>query len=277
MTFLILALLFFTAGVVSILFQRIVPDAEVLRKRFPNRPTFTGIVLWAVMIVAVWIIVTHTSGFTRIASITTMLFFLLIFESIFLLAVRFVKLNILAALLSLGIALVPFVVQYYAPTFFLMNAVIIIATMGATTIVIKLGYVSTRAILILSVVFAITDVLNVAFLIPHLHLVPVTEPVRLLIFPTVTVGKHVVGSGDFMFLVFTTLGLLKKFGTRPAVMLVAAESVALFITGIIVAQKDIIFPFLTVMTPVFLAVYAFASFRVRRQHKTAALETQTTP
>jgi len=263
-TFLILSLLFFAAGVLSILFQRIVPEADVLRQRFPNRITYTGIILWLLIIGATWFIVTHTTGFTRIASITTMLFFLLLFETLFLLVIRFVRSNIPAAFISLGIALVPFTIQYYAPTFALMNTVIILATMGATTLIIKLNYLRTKVVLLLVVLFTVNDVLNVHYLLPRLNLAPVTEPMRLLIFPTVTVGSHVVGSGDFMFLVLLTLLMLREFGIRDALYLIIAESAGLFLTGIYVSQHDVLLPFLTIMTPIFAVVY-FAAYRKRKR------------
>ncbi|MFH0828745.1 MAG: hypothetical protein V1907_01030 [Candidatus Kerfeldbacteria bacterium] len=272
-TFFVLSLLFFTAGAFSIVYQKAVPSADILRQRFPNRTTFTGIVLWLLIIGATWFIVTHTTGFTRIASITTMLFFLLLFETLFLFVVRFVKSNIPAAFLSLAVAIVPFIIQYYAPTFALMNTVIILATMGATTLVIKLNYLRTKVILLLVVLFTINDVLNVRYLLPRLNLAPVTEPMRLLIFPTVTVGSHVVGSGDFMFLVLLTLFMLREFGVRNALYLVIAESVGLFLTGIYVSQHDVMLPFLTIMTPIFLTVYLVARTRRKRAPRSRAVTT----
>lgn len=269
-TFFVLALLFFTAGVLSILFQRVVPDASVLRQRFPNRTTFTGIVLWLIIVAAGWFIFKYTTGFTRVASITTMLFFLLLFETLFLLSIRFIRQNIPAAVASLAVAIVPFVIQYYAPSYFLMNVVIIVATMGATTLVTKLNYLRTKVIMLLVVLFTINDVLNVRYLLPKLNLAPVTEPMRLLIFPTVTYGSHVVGSGDFMFLVLLTLVILRDFGAREAVWFAVAESAALFLTGFYVINRDILLPFLTIMTPVFLAVYCVAY--VKRRRKTPSPE-----
>lgn len=268
-TFLIFSLLFFAAGVFSIAYQQVVPNADTLRQRFPNRTTWTGILLWLLIIGATWFIVTHTTGFTRVASITTMLFFLLLFETLFLLVVRFIPSNIPAAFISLAIGIIPFVIQYYVPTFALMNIVIILATMGATTLVIKLNYLRTNVILLLVVLFTVNDVLNVRYLLPRLNLAPVTEPMRLLIFPTVTVGSHVVGSGDFMFLVLLTLLMLREFGIHNALYLVIAESAGLFVTGLYVTRHDVMLPFLTIMTPIFFIVYLFSYRQKNSTHKNA--------
>lgn len=269
MAFVQLSLLFFGAGVLSILYQQAVPDPDTLRAKFPNRVTVSGLLLWAAFIAATWAIITHTTGFTRIASMTTMLFFMLLFETVFLIAVRFIRNTVVASIISLIVTCIPFAIQLTWPSFFMINLVIILATMGATTIVIKLSYVNTKALLILAVVFTITDVLNVRFIVPHLNLVPVSEPMRLLIFPTVTVGKHVVGSGDFMFLILTTLGLLKAFDRRIALIHVALQSIALLVTGLIIANKDVLLPFLTVMTPVFLASYGYGWMRKRASARRA--------
>lgn len=254
-TFLILSLLFFSAGALSILFQRIVPDGKTIRQRFPDRITFTGIVLWLIVIAAGWYISRHTTGFTRVASITTMLFFLLTFETVFLLLIRYIKQNIPAAFAGLAIAGVPFVIQYYYPTFVLINAVIILATMGATTLVMKLNYLRTKVVMLFVVLFTVNDYFMVRFVFPHLNLSPVPTPMRLLIFPTVTYGGHVVGSGDIMFLVLLTMVMVRDHGTRQALWFVFAESVALFLTGLYLIRHDVLLPFLTIMTPVFLSVY----------------------
>lgn len=264
MAFVVLSILFLGTGVLSLYFTRIVPPTDELRRRLPNRGSVAGIVLAVVIGVAIWYIVTHTNGFTRAASITTLLFFLLLFESLFLVAMRIIRSNIRALLAALGVAVIPFVIQYYAPSFFLTNAIIIFATMGATTLVVKMNYLRTRVVMLMAVLLTINDILNVRFLLPKLNLVPVSEPLRLLIFPTVTYGGHVVGSGDFMYLVFLTLVMMRDFGRRQAFLLVVFESLGLLVTGLAILNRDILLPFLTVMTPIFLGVYWYA-YRQRKK------------
>lgn len=261
MTALTLGLLFFAAGAVAIAYYNAVPSEAALRRRLPNTITLPGVIFGVILIAAIWFIATYTSGFLKVAAITTLVFALLLFESLFLLMIRWIRSTVLALLICLIISSIPFIIQYLYPTFALSNVVIILATLGATTLLIRLKLLRTRIVILMAFLFAVNDVLNVLYLVPKLNLVPVSEPLRLLIFPTVTAGGRVVGSGDFMFLVLTTLVVYKDLGTKPALLSIVLQSLALVTTILLTPGRDVLVPFLVIMTPVFLGVYFIARLK----------------
>jgi len=253
---LILPLLFLTAGFLAIYYYRLIPSATELRQRLPNKVSWAAMVLTFFIGLAIWLIFHHSeTPFRKISGLTTLLFYLLTFETILLLLFRRTSSNLVAVIGALAVTLVPFTVQFYRPSHALSNLVIIVAVMGATALLVRLGYFRPRLMILLAVLLAINDALNVYFLVPRLGLTPVSQPQPLLIFPVVTIGSRIVGSGDFMFLVLTTLIILREFGRRLALIYAAAQSLALFATFLIIVRFPGDFPFLTVMTPIFLATF----------------------
>lgn len=265
MTTLILPFLFLVAGLLTLLYYRLVPPAEQLRQRLPNRVSVAAIVLTVVIGLGVWIIVRHAdTPFLKVAGVTTLLFYLLTFESILLLLFRWLRSNVLAVITSLVVVAVPFAVQYRFPSFELSNALIIAATLGATTLLIRLNLLRTRIIVLAFVLLTINDILNVTFILPRLPLAPRPQtPLPLLIFPTVNIAGRVVGSGDFMFLALATLVILRDHGLRPAVVHTVLQAVALLVTLVATAGTDALIPYLTVMTPIFFAVYFIARLKTK--------------
>ncbi|MBI5466842.1 MAG: hypothetical protein HY975_01340 [Candidatus Kerfeldbacteria bacterium] len=265
MPIIFLPLLFLAAGLVGILYYQHIPSQTELRQRLPNRASWAGFLLVGLIALGIWLIVHYTtSRFMKVAGITTLVFYLLTFESFLLLAFRWTKSNAVGVLTAAGLTAIPFLLQFFHPTYTLGNVLIIAATLGATALVIRLEVLRTRIIIILACLFMVTDILNVTFVLPHLPLTPPQDrPLPLLIFPTVNVGGHVIGSGDFMFLALTTLIVLKNFSARVAAWHVVAQAVALTITLSFILNRDILLPYLTIMTPVFLITYAIA--RQRRE------------
>ncbi|MFH0804882.1 MAG: hypothetical protein V1916_01660, partial [Patescibacteria group bacterium] len=84
-----------------------------------------------------------------------------------------------------------------------------------------------------------------------------------------TVGALSLGAGDFMFLALYTLVLYRDFGSRLALVHIAAQGVALLVTGLVITSADFIVPFLVVLAPIFLTFYGAAYFVRRRTRRTA--------
>lgn len=257
MPIILLPLLFLAAGVLGVIYFQSIPNQTDLRSRLPNRTSWAGIALTLVIGLGIWLIVHYASStFLRIAGITTLLFYLLTFESILLLLFRWTKSNLLSVVLAAGLTLVPFSIQYFQPSYALSNVLIIAATLGATALIIRLQIVRTRIVMIMAGLLTINDYLNVHYVLPKLPLAPPSDtPFRLLILPTVNIGGHVVGSGDFMFLALTTVVLVRDFGPRPAMWHAVVQAIALAITLAIIIHRNILLPYLLIMTPIFLVTY----------------------
>lgn len=256
MDFLPLSLIFFGSGVLALLYYHFVPSAQKLRERLPNKVSPAAIFLTLVIAVAVWYLFANFIGFSRVFRIFAFLFALLVFESVFLLLIRWVRSDSLAVLGSLIASAGLFVAELVSPSFFLLNSIVIIATFGAATLLIRLGYLRTWMFHILAVLWTVYDVWLVRAVLPRVFkpAEPTSEP-RFFFFPVVTVGRLTLGSGDFMFLVLMALVLLRDYGKAAAFTLVVAETAGLLVTGLFLPEDGFQIPFLIVMTPIFFLVY----------------------
>lgn len=263
---LILGLLFFTTGVLSIFYYGAVPSKQTLQQRLPNKVSLAAWLLTAVIALGVWYGLNKFGGrFDQVSAITTLLFFLLTFESLLLLLFRWFRFNLLAVAMALLLAAVPFGRQFNHPSYSLINAIVILSSLGATTLIILVTNLRTRVVMIAAVLLAVNDFFIVRHFTSHLPLSPLTgAPLKLLIFPTLVVNSRVVGSGDVMFLVLTTLVLLRDLGWQPAVINVITQTLALALVLTVTTNRNVFVPFLTVMTPIFLTTY-FLSQR-KTQH-----------
>lgn len=253
MDFLPLSLVFLGAGLFSLLYGKIVPDKETLKKRLPNKISGAGIILWLVICLTLYFIIKNNQGFARTTSIFTLLFALLVFETFFLFLLRWLKSNLIAVILALFSAAVLFFLHLSFPTFTLRNIIIILATLGASTLLIRLDWLKTWLMFTLAFLWTGYDIYTTRYFLPHV-LSPVTEPPKIFFFPAVITGTISLGSGDFIFLILFTLVIQRQFGWLPAIILVAAENVGLLITGFFY-KSDAIVPFLAIMTPIFLLIY----------------------
>lgn len=249
----ILPAIFLVAGLLAVLYYRLVPPADQLRHRLPNRVSAAALVLTAAIGFGVWLIVRFAATpFLKAAGVTTLLFYLLTFESVLLLVFRWFRSNLLAVIVSLIVVVIPFTIQYRFPSFELSNALIVAATLGATTLLIRLNLLRTRIIVLAFVLLTFNDILNVTYILPRLPLAPYPQtPLPLLIFPTVNVAGRVVGSGDFMFLALATLVILRDLGMRAAVIHAGLQAISLLVTLAATTGSDKLIPYLTVMTPIF--------------------------
>ena len=91
MDFLPLSLLFIGAGLSALAYYRIVPKKEFLKSRLPHKISWAGFLSWIIIIIAFYFIYTQTTGFQRTTYIFTLLFALLVFETLFLFFLRFLK------------------------------------------------------------------------------------------------------------------------------------------------------------------------------------------
>lgn len=262
MDFIPLSALFLGAGALAIGYYRWVPSAEALRSRLPNRATPSSIVLTLVMGGAAWYILSTFSGFSAVSRMLMLIFALLFFESLFLIGLRWVRVNFIALILALAVTAALFWAQLQYPTFFGINTIIIMATMGAATLLIRLGYLRTPILFIVASLWTVYDIMLVEFVLPAVTR-PSTNPVPSFLYPAVTVGQLSLGSGDFMFLTLFALIVMRDFGALAASILVAAEVVGLLMTGLLLPEQGFLVPFLVVMTPIFFLVYLLV-YLVRR-------------
>lgn len=253
----LLPLLFIIAGCLGIWYYRTVPSGDHLRTRLPNRVSWAAWVVTAVIAIGIWYISRSLSTpFLRFSGATTLLFYLLVFESALLLIMRWTKSNLTAVIVALAVAAIPLTLQLRMPSYFLINVIIVLATLGATTLLIRLNMLRTRLIVLMAVLLTINDAINVWFVLPLLPLSPLPpEPLPFLILPTVSIAGRVVGSGDFMFLVLATLVIIRDHGQRSALVHVGVQTAALFFTLLVTANRDVLIPYLLIMTPIFFGVY----------------------
>jgi len=263
MNFIALAGAFLGAGLLAIIYYQLVPPTKVLQVRLRNRPGLDGIFLFLVIAGVSYGIFAIIPGWIAL-KILAYIFSLLVFESVLLLGFRWIRSNIYAVVLGLIVAGAAFAGIILRPSFLLINTVLIVATLGATTLLIRLGYLKTRFLFLVAGLWTIYDVMSVLFIYPKVY-VPTTTPTPTILFPAVTVGLLTLGSGDFMFLAIFALIILRDFGSLPGLLLVGAETIGLLVTGFFLPEQDFAFPFLVVMTPLFVLVYWLAWLARRKQ------------
>lgn len=264
MDFILLGTIFFVTGLGAMLYYRTVPSAQVLRSRLTNKISGASILLTVVVGASIWYVLSSYGGLGRISRLFALMFGLLVFESVFLLTIRWVRSNtlaILAGLLAAGLLLWGYYVQ---PSFIVLGIIITFATLGAATLLIRLGYLRTLFLMLVSSLWTVYDVIFVTYILPK-YTRPATTPFPSFLFPAVQVGSTNLGSGDFMFLSLFTLILLRDFGVPAALAGAAAQSVALLATGIFLPEQGFSVPFLLIMTPLFFLVYVAAYFDHRRR------------
>lgn len=263
MDFVPLSIIFLATGALAIVFYQLVPSAEELRRRLPNRVTPAALILVVVLTVIIWLLVRSYSGFALSIRLMTLLFALLLFESLFLLLMRWIRVNALALVVSLFIAGFVFWIQLTYPSFVLLNSIIVVATLGAATLIIRLGYLRTRLMFIIAALWTLYDIMLVQFILPRVTR-ETSTPTPTFIFPAVTVGEISLGSGDFMFLTLFTLVMLRDFGVLPALIVAIAEVTGLLVTGLVLPEQGFLVPFLVIMTPIFFLVYLATHFIQKR-------------
>lgn len=268
MEYIYLGLLFFGTGLLAIVYYSIILGKEELKSRLPNRVTVRAIVpallLISIFGVGIWYFASTSGGFLHPSRILLYIFMLLVFESIFLFSLRWVRSNVLAVLLAIGVTGILFFLYSNNQTFILFNSIIIIATLGATTLLIRIGYLRTRILLIITPLWVVYDVLLVRYVLPDVTVIA-DSPSPSFLFPAVTVGHVSLGSGDFMFLSLFTLVLLRDFGKLPAIVHVVLQGTLFFLIGLVLPEAGFLLPFLVIMAPAFFLVYGFVHYSARKK------------
>lgn len=254
MDFIYLAALFLGAGLAGLIYYRYVPAAQILRERLPNRVTPAGILLAITIGGAAWFLFSSVSGVVLVGRIFLFIFSLLFFESVLLLVMRWVKRNAVATLVAIMCTLIMFWWYRVEPSFFLLNSVIIISTLGAVTLLTRLDYLRTKMLFVVAILWTVYDILLVRFILPDVTR-ETTTPHPTFLYPAVTTGQVSLGSGDFMFLSLFTLVIARDIGWRAALVHVTAQVTGLLVTGLLLPERGFVVPFLVVMTPIFIVCY----------------------
>ncbi len=255
MDFISLGIVFLFSGLLGIVYYSLVPQAELLRKRLPNKVTPASIALTLIIGALIWFLIRSAGGIPPVSIILAVVFALLVFESFLLVAMCWIRINIIAVFVSLALTSLVFWLYYSGPTFLLLNGIIIFATLGAATLLIRFGYVTTRLVFIATALWVVYDIMFVYYILPQ-YTVPVENASPTFLFPAVTTGDISIGSGDIMFLILFTLVLLRDFNKRAAFVMVSAQAVGLLLVGLLVPEQGFTLPYLVVMVPIFLVVYS---------------------
>ncbi|MFA5052272.1 MAG: hypothetical protein WC544_04435 [Patescibacteria group bacterium] len=261
--FIFLGVLFAGAGLLAVLYYRSVPDAQTLKQRLPNRPSAVAVILTFVIGFLVWYICAHSSGLRRAHQLLELVFGLLFFESLFILFIRWLRLNWVATLSSGAVTTVLFWYYINHPSFLLQNSIIIVAILGAATLLIRLDMLKTWYLFVLAALWVPYDIYLTQRVLPAVT-VATSAPYPTLLYPAVTVGTLSLGAGDFMFLALFTLVLLRDFGALPAVVQVAGQGVALLCVGLLVQSGSFIIPMMVVLAPIFMLMYGVLFYHRRR-------------
>ncbi len=261
--FIYLGILFAGAGLLSVVYYRSVPPTPELRRRLPNRTSVVSVAFALAIGALVWYISAKSSGLHRVGNFFSLIFGLLFLESLFILLMRWCKTNWSAMYCSAGVTGLVFLIFSKSPTFFIQNLIIIVAVLGAATLLIRLGLLKSWYLVALATLWVPYDIYLTQRVLPAVTVVT-SAPYPTLLYPAVTVGTLSLGAGDFMFLVLFTLVLLRDFGTLPSIIHVAIQAVALLGVGLLVQSGSFIIPMMVILAPIYLIIYGLFLFRQRR-------------
>jgi hypothetical protein len=257
-----LTLIFSATAWLAIWFYTHTLTAEQLRNRLPNRVSWASIVLLLIIGGWVWWMWHSVSGFGRFRIVIGTLFNLLVFETFFLLLMRRTRSNLTAVLAAAFLTAGLIWLQRAVGGIWVYNATFILATLGATTLLVQMRYLRTGFLVAVSLLWMIYDILSVLFVYPRIY-AAADRPNTSFFYPAVAFGQVTLGSGDFMFLVLMTLVLLRDRGRKIALVHIVIQAVALIIT-ILAKPRETLWPYLTIMVPIFLGVWL--STRKRSQN-----------
>lgn len=260
---LILASLFSFAGLLAIIFHRIVPDGAAIRRRFPIQGTGWHDVILPLGVLAVGAILWLTTPVSNRAIIfQSFIIGLLSLESGFLLFMRRYQSTAILSVLSALCGVAAFFLSWTLRLLVVDMLLFVFGTLGAWTLVQRLGFLKLPFLTVLVIGLTAFDYLHITSLTKAVA--PSSAAAGASDMLLVSIGQEALGIGDFIFLSVCTLALIARFGSRPALLFVSVESLILIATSAIPASNGFFFPYLLVMTPVFLMVYLFAW--VRQKH-----------
>ncbi len=264
MNILILSLLFASAGILAIVFHRIVPDGTTIRRRFPIRGTGWHDVILPLGVLAVGAILWLTTPVSNRAIIfQSFIISLLSLESGFLLFMRRYQSTAILSVLSALCGVAAFFLSWILRLPVVDMLLFVFGTLGAWTLVQRLGFLKLPVLIALVLGLTGFDYFRISSLSKSTVPYSATNGSPNLLL--VSVGNESLGIGDFLFLTLCTLAIVARFGFRTAFVFLLIETAALISTGFIPTANGFIFPYLIVMTPIFFGTYLTA--RMHR-HKT---------
>ncbi|MCH7492824.1 hypothetical protein IID19_04560 [Patescibacteria group bacterium] len=263
--FIYLSLLFVASGLLGIIYYTYLLNKSELKKRIPNRATVESVVLFLIIVVLVWYILHNFTGLIRTSNIIALIIGLLLFETIFLLLLRWFKSNTLNALISFLTTVAVFAMHFSNPTFVTFNAIIILSTLGATALMIRLEFIKTWMVFGLTAIWMPYDYYFVSYILPKFTKIT-ANPVPFFAFPSVTIGDIGLGVGDFVFLALFTFVLFHDFGRKPATIHIILQGSGLLVASYLVSIQNIIVPFLLILSPIFFIIY-FSSYLYQKKQR----------
>lgn len=270
MHILLLTLLFAFAGVMAIVFHKLVPDGATIKQRFPiKRAHLRDIALPLIVIGIGTLLWFMTGGNDRSAVFQSFIIALLALESGLLLLMRrfrsTISLSVMAGLCGLAAFAVSWTFKLPAVDMLLF----VFGTLGAWTLAQRLGFLKVPFLMFIVLGLTAFDYYNITSLTTTAATSGTAVGSQSMLL--VSIGEEALGIGDFVFLSLCTLALIAQFGNMTALLFLAVESFILLLTGFIPTPNGFFFPYLLVMTPVFLVVYSIAWVRRKRALRSHAV------
>ncbi len=258
----LLTLLFAFAGIMAIVFHKLVPDSATIKQRFPiKRARLRDIALPLVVIAIGTLFWFNTNSDNRTAMFQSFIIALLALESGLLLLMRRFQSTISLSIMTGLCGLAAFVISWTFKLPAVDMLLFVFGTLGAWTLAQRLGLLNVWFLMVIVLGLTAFDYYNVTSLATTAATSGTTVGSQSMLL--VSIGEEALGIGDFIFLSLCTLALIARFGSVTALLFLAAESLILLATGFIPAPNGFFFPYLLVMTPVFLIVYLVAWMRKR--------------
>lgn len=260
--FIFLAVVFVITGFVGLWYFSAIPDKDTLKKRLSRSiPLSLGII--AIIGVVVWYIFSQYNGFSRVFRLAPVLYGLMLFEASFLLLIRWIKSNYIAASISLLFSILVLSLHERVDSFLTFNAIIITSFIGATAFLVRLRIIRSWLVMTPAVVFVYYDWYFVNNVYTQFTK-PSVDPHPVFLFPAVTIGDISLGGGDFLFLLLFSFILFLRFGMQSAYVHIGLQGLGLLVAAYFVARTEAIVPFMLVMIPIFFIVWLFFRFQKNR-------------
>lgn len=251
----------FVSLIVAVVYHRSIPDLSTVEKA-AAKDRLAKSLIWLPILLTIgnfWILNLESPIEAAMASMffwLNIIFFFLIF-----LKYRAPRIALLTAVFLAEFLLI---VASATGSEFINSLLLITSYIAAVSLVLKRFAPRDSVLIAAFLLMTVFDIIFVwlAPIIPTLE----AAAAPLLFSPLVKIAALTLGSGDVIFLILAMLVLAKKISYLAIVLLVSALSVSVLIT---LAVKNLInmpydsFPFLVILTPVFLTLYTFNLIKPR--------------
>jgi len=265
LNYLFLSLTFILAGLLGLVYYNYLPNRQVLQQRL-RRSIPISLMILAIIGAAIWYLIENFEGYYLMTNITALMYTLFLFETFFVLLLKWIKSNYLAFVSSLLISSVVIYLHYQLNNFLIFNIILIAAFIGLAAFLSRLEFLRTWLIMAIAGVFMVFDLFYVNYLFPTFTRAA-EDPSPVFLLPAVTIQGISLGGGDFVFLFLFSFLLVRQFGVKPALIHVFLQGIGLLLTSYYVTQTDTVFPFLTVLVPNFFLNY-FVFWQLKKQRAT---------